>query len=37
MAEERKTPSLKGTRLLAVAAAAFLGASAIFVLFVLPA
>jgi len=37
MAEERKTPSLKATRLLAIAAAAFLGASAIFVLFVLPA
>jgi len=37
MAEERKTPSLKGTRLLAIAAAAFVAASAIFVLFVLPA
>ena len=37
MTEERKAPSLKGTRLLAIAAAALLGASAIFVLFVLPA
>ena len=37
MAEERKAPSLKGTRLLAIAAAAFVAASAIFVLFVLPA
>jgi hypothetical protein len=37
MTEERKTPSLKGTRLLAIAAAAFVAASAIFVLFVLPA
>ena len=37
MAEERKTPSLKATRLLAVAAGAFVAASAIFVLFVLPA
>ena len=37
MTEERKAPSLKGTRLLAIAAAAFLGASAIFVLFILPA
>jgi hypothetical protein len=37
MADERKTPSLKASRLVAIAAAAFLGGSAIFALFVLPA
>jgi hypothetical protein len=37
MADERKTPALRRSRLLAIAAAAFLGASAIFTLFVLPA
>lgn len=37
MTEERKTPSLKSSRLLGIAVAAFIGASAIFVLFVLPA
>ena len=37
MAEERKKPSLKKSRLVAIAVAAFLLGSAIFVLFVLPA
>jgi hypothetical protein len=37
MADERKTPALGRSRLLAIAAAALLGASAIFTLFVLPA
>jgi hypothetical protein len=37
MTEERKTPTLPKSRLLGIAAAAAIGASAIFVLFVLPA
>ena len=37
MADERKIPALGRPRLLTIAAAAFLGASAIFTLFVLPA
>jgi hypothetical protein len=37
MTEERKAPRLKKSRLIAIAAAAFLVGSAIFVLFVLPA
>jgi hypothetical protein len=37
MTEERKTPSLKKSKLAAIAAGAFIAGSAIFVLFVLPA